>query len=164
MPNLDLYQSKEPNLSVKTCIKAAAYVKLQLLGAASIQLRLLFESGLYAKSWVCKIRKSGLAKVKWKWNLTLRLFQISFECKQTFGMRRAVAVSPTLTTLGGFFELRLLYECGLCATWVRRKCGFSSSADSNQVRFLYTTLRYPRRFYWYSTSFCLTVIKRLSTL
>ena len=43
-------------------------------------------------------------------------------------MRRAVGFSPTLTTLGGFFELRLLYECGLCATWVQRKCGFWSSA------------------------------------
>ena len=57
-------------------------------------------------------------------------------------MEIAVGFSPTSTTPGRFFELRLLYECGLCATRVRRKCGFYSSAASNEVRLLYTTLRY----------------------
>ena len=59
-------------------------------------------------------------------------------------MRKAAEFNPTSTTQGCFFKLRLLFECGLCATWVRRKCGFYSSAASNQVRLLYTTLRYVR--------------------
>ena len=72
------WEWKKQNDTVKSCIKAAA--NFQLFGAASIQVwllfqvRLLFEGGLYAKSWVCKTRKSGLAHVKWKWNLTWRLF------------------------------------------------------------------------------------------
>ena len=85
--------------------------------------------GLYAKSWVCKTRKSGLQHKKWKWNLTLRFVPHYFKCKQTFGMRKAGGVSPTSTTLGRFFsaaasirvrlmcnlsseKLRLLFECG----------------------------------------------------
>ena len=57
--------------TVKSCIKAAAWMHFfNFFGAASIQVRLLFEGGLYAKSWVCKTRKSGLAHVESKWNLT----------------------------------------------------------------------------------------------
>ena len=55
----------------KSCIKATA----------SIQVWLLFEGGLYAKSWNCKTRKSSLAHVKWKWNLTLRLFYSAITTK-----------------------------------------------------------------------------------
>ena len=49
-----------------------------LCGAASIQVRLLFEGGLYAKFWVCKSRKSGLAHVKMKRDITIapKLFQM----------------------------------------------------------------------------------------
>ena len=36
----------------------------QLFGAASIQVRLLFEGGLYAMFWVCKTRESSLARRK----------------------------------------------------------------------------------------------------
>ena len=39
-------------------------------------------------------------------------------------------------------KLRLLFECGLCATWVQIKGGFLSSVVSNQVRLLHTTLRH----------------------
>ena len=120
----------------------------QLFGAASIRVRLLFEVGWYAKSRVFKTHKSSLAHVKWEWNLALRLFQNYFNCKQTVGMRKAVGFRPTSTTPGPFFELRLLFECGLSATWVRRKWGFYSSAASNQVRLLLTVtilrmLRFP---------------------
>ena len=93
--------------------------KYQASGAAFIS-----EGGLYAKSRVCKTRKSGLVHVKWKWNLTLRLFQNYFKSNRAFGMRKAVGFSPASTTPGRFFKLRLLYECGLCASWVRRKCSF----------------------------------------
>ena len=34
--------------------------------------------------------------------------------------------------LATLFALRLLFECGLCAIWVRRKCGFYSSAAFRQ--------------------------------
>ena len=40
------------------------------------------------------------------------------------------------------FKSRLLFESGLCATWVWKKCSFYSSAASNQVRLLDTTLRF----------------------
>ena len=97
-------------------------------GAASIQLRLLFEGGLYAKSWVCKTRKSGLAHVKWKQNLTLRLFHNYFKCKQTFGMRNAVGFSPTSTTLRRCFRaaasIRVQLLCNLSSEKVLFECGF----------------------------------------
>ena len=106
----------------------------QLFGVASIRLRLLFEGGLYAKSRVFKTRKSGFAHVKWKWNLTLRLFQNYFNFKQTVGMWKAVWFRPTSTTPGPFLQaaasvrvrlmcslsskkMRLLFECGF-------QCGF----------------------------------------
>ena len=96
----------------------------QLFGAASIQVRLLFEGGLHAKSRVYKTRKSGLAHVKWKWNLTLRLLQYNHKCKQIFTCEKwqdfVIQQRPQAT----FFELRLLFECSLCATKVRRKCSF----------------------------------------
>ena len=111
-------------------------------GAASIRVRLLFEGGWYAKSRVFKSHKSSLAHVKWKWNLALRLFQNYFNCKQTVGMRRRWDFVLHRQHQVPFFELRLLFECGLSATWVRRKCGFYSSAASNQVRLLYM-LRFP---------------------
>ena len=102
----------------------------QLSGVASVLVRLLFQGGLYAKSWVCKTRKSGLANVKWKWNLTLRLFQIYFKCEQTFGMRKAVGFSPTSRTLGRFFRaaafMRVWLMCNLSSEKLRLliKCGF----------------------------------------
>ena len=102
----------------------------QLFGAASIQVWLLFEGGLYAKSWVCKTRKSGLAHVKWKWNLTLRLSQIYFKCKLAFFMHKVVGFSPTWTTLGRFFRaaasIRVQLMCNLSSEKVRLliKCGF----------------------------------------
>ena len=49
-------------------------------GAASIQVWLLFESGLYAKSWVCKACKNSLVHVKMKVRLDIaivpKLFQM----------------------------------------------------------------------------------------
>ena len=48
--------------------------------------------------WQCKM------KVK----LEIAIVPICFECKQTFGVRKAAGFSPTLTTLGRLFELRLL--------------------------------------------------------
>ena len=127
----------------KVVYKSRGFCALfQLFGAASIQVRLLFEGGFYAKSRVCKTRKHGLANVKWKWNLTLRLFQIYFKYKQTFGMWKAVHLVLHQGNWAAFFWAEVLYESGLSGTWVRRKCGFYSSAASNQVRLLYTTLWY----------------------
>ena len=34
-------------------------------------------------------------------------------------------------------KVRLLFECGFCATWVWRKCGFYSSAASIRVQLLF---------------------------
>ena len=69
-----------------------------------------------------------------------------FQCKQTFDTRKAVGFGATSTTLGRSFELRLLFECGLCAFWGWRKCGFYSSTASSQVWLLYMTLRYVDRW------------------
>ena len=100
------------------------------LGAASIQGQLTFEDGLHAKSRVCTTRKSGLAHVKWKWNLTLRLSQNYFKCKQTFGMRKAVGFSPTSKTPGCFFRaaasIRVWLKCNLSS----EKVSFYSRAAS----------------------------------
>ena len=49
-------------------------------------------------------------------------------------------------------KVRLLFKCGLCATWVRRKCGFYSSSASNQVRLLYTTLRFVHLVWLFTVS------------
>ena len=46
--------------------------------------------------------------------------KITSNVNKNLACKKAVGICPTSTTLG----LRLLYECGLCATWVRRKCGF----------------------------------------
>ena len=43
-----------------------------------------------------------------------------------------------------FYELQLLFEGGLCATWVCRRYGFYSSASTDQVQLLFTTLRQGR--------------------
>ena len=64
-----------------------------------------------------------------------QLFQIS-------GMRKAVGFSPTSTTIDRFFRAAASIRVRLMCNWVRRKCGFYSSAASNRVRLLYTTLRY----------------------
>ena len=104
-------------------------------------MRLLLEGGLYAKSWVCKTHKSGLEHVNESetWHC---------DCSKSISNANKHLASEKWKDLvlhlwhkAVFFELRLLFECGLCATWVRRKCGFYSSAASNQVRLLYTTLR-----------------------
>ena len=83
--------------------KAVAY--MQFWNLLVFLVRLLFEGGLYGQSWVCKTRKSGLAHVKWKWNVTLRLFHNYFKCKQTFGTWKAVGFSPTSRARGRIFEL-----------------------------------------------------------
>ena len=45
--------------------------------------------------------------------------------KKALGMRKAVGFSPTSTTLGRFLlSCGPLFECALCASWVRKKCSF----------------------------------------
>ena len=116
-------------LTVKSCIKAAAYVLFFnfLCG--------FYSSAAFIWGWlICKILslqtcKSGLAHVKWKWNFTLRLFKNYFQCKQTFGMRK-VWFSSTLTTQDRFFRaaasIRVRLMCSLSSEKVRLliKCGF----------------------------------------
>ena len=117
------------------------YALFQLFGASSIQVRLLFKGGLYAKSWVCKSRKSGLAHVKWKWNLTLWLFHNYFKCKQTLGMRKAVRFSPTSTTQGRFFS-----SCGFYRSAANVQFEFGGSAASIRVQLLIKCGFYTRRY------------------
>ena len=51
-------------LTAKSCIKSGSCAIFELFDAASFQVRLLFNGGLYANSWVCKTRKNGLANEK----------------------------------------------------------------------------------------------------
>ena len=125
----------EPH-TVKSCIKAAAYVQV-----FNFLVRLLFKCGFYLRAAYMQSPKSAkpVKAVSHMWNESETWhFDVPnyVECKQTFGMRKAVRFGPTSTTTG------LLFGRGLCATWVWRKRGFFSSAASNQVRLLYTTLQY----------------------
>ena len=100
-------------------------------GEASIQVPLLLEGDLCAKSWVCKTRKSGLAHVKWQWNLTWRLFPNISNVNKHLACEKRYDLVLHRRQLATFFKLRLLFECDLCATCVLRKCGFNLSAASN---------------------------------
>ena len=94
------------------CKSSGLCAGFQLLGAASIQVRLLFDGGLHAMLWVCKIRKSSRAHVKIKKNLSSRLLQDYFKCNQTIDIQKAVGFCRPSTLLDHSFpELRLLFEC-----------------------------------------------------
>ena len=126
-PTLFRHRELVLRTTVKSCIKAAAYVQF-----------FNFWCGFYAKSWVCKTRKSCLAHVKWKWNLTLRLFQTYFKCKQTFGMRKAVGFSSTSTTcrfLRAAASIRVRLMCNLSSEKVRFlfECGFKYTCRSTRL-------------------------------
>ena len=193
----------------------------QLFGAASVQVRLLFEGGIYAQFWVCKSRvkavwhdKTCTVNAKLHFVNVTKLFE---NVNKHFGMQKVVEFTPQRTILGRHFQAaasttldkkkepssrfaarrtlwyharsgaisarkksrtvadrtcpaliapdrawyhtwnsvlpaanlddgsfclaRVVFECGLCATWVWRKCDFHLSAASNQVWLLYTTLR-----------------------
>ena len=116
--------------TVKLCVKAAAYMQY-----FNFSVWLLFKCGFYLRaaytqSWVCKTSKSGLAHVKWNWNLTLPLFHNYFKCKQIFSMRKGAGFSPTSMTLGRFFQaaasIRVRLMCNLSSekVWLLFECGF----------------------------------------
>ena len=91
----------------------------QFFGAASIQVRILFEGNLYAMFWVCYTCKHGLAHV-YSESATLRMLQNYFECDQTgkheaFGVWKSVGFSPTWSLLGSQFQATV-FECSLSAT------------------------------------------------
>ena len=142
--------------------KSFVPAKLQDLGPSpsftksSIVAFFFSKGGLYAIFWVCKTRKSNLAHVQWKCNLTLWMLQNS-NVNKHFGIRRAVGFSPTSTTLSclfqaaAFIQVQLICNLSLENVWLLIKCGFYSSAAylqlefgecmaSNQVRFLYMAL------------------------
>ena len=68
------------SIQVRLLFEGGLCAIFQFFGAASIQVRLLFEGGLYAQSWVCKTRKkrSGACKIKVKLDMAivLKLFQM----------------------------------------------------------------------------------------
>ena len=117
----------------------------QFFGAASIQVRLLFEGGLYAKSWVCKTRKSGLAHVKWKWNLTPWLFQNYLKRKQTFGMQKSGKILFYIDDIRPLFS-----SCGFHSSAVYVQLEFGESAASIWVRLLIKCGFYTRLYGTYT--------------
>ena len=86
-------------------------------------MRLLFEDGLYAKSWVCKTRKSGLAHANesktWHWDCSTIISNV-----KTFDMRKAVGFSPTSTTRP-LFSIRGFYTS---AAYVQLEFGESAAS------------------------------------
>ena len=78
-------KEKKGKVMYKSCGLCAIF---QLFGAASFS-----SSAAFFLAWhICKVPTlqnpwRGLVHEKWKWNLTLRLFQIYFKCKLTFCMR-----------------------------------------------------------------------------
>ena len=102
----------------------------QLFGPASIQVLLLFESG------ICNLLslqnpKSGLAHVKMKEKLDIQYLQNYFKCKQAFGIRKAVGFSPKSTTLDSVFQATVSIRVRLI-----RQLELGESAASIRVRLL----------------------------
>ena len=94
----------------------------QLFSAASIQVR-LFSKAAYVQFSVWHMQNESET---WHCECYKHISNVN----KHSGKRKTVGFSPTSTTIGRFFELRLLFECGSCATWVWRKCGFYSNAAS----------------------------------
>ena len=133
----------------KSCIKAAAFVQV-----FNCLMRLLFKCGFYSRvayMQCCesaKLAKGALHDVKCTVKVKLdfvnltKLFQ---NANEHFGMQKAAEPSPTWTILDRHFQAAAsIWVRLMCpyVTWVWRKCGFYSSAASNLVGLLYTTLRY----------------------
>ena len=133
----------------KSFIKAAAFVQFY-----NCLMHLLFKCGFYSRvaymQWCeCeKLVKGALHDVKCRVKVKLdfvnvtKLFQ---NANEHFGMQKAAEPSPTWTILDRHFQAAASICVRLMCpyvTWVWRKCGFYSSAASNQVGLLYTTLRH----------------------
>ena len=128
--------------TVKSCIKAAAlYAIFQLFGAASIQVRLSFEGGLYVKSRIFKTRKSGLAHVKWKWNLTFERSGESGATHDTQSASRSGVEARVARNLNGWDNS----DAGLSQGWVRCPSGLTRLHHSR------LSTRSPYRLYSFSS-------------
>ena len=126
---------------VKSCKKP------RLLCNSQSFARLLFGSGFCSRAaymqcseleWSEKpVNRSGSTC-----NLTSRVWQNFSKCKHTFSANeKRYGLVLYRQHWATSYELWALFECGLWAAWVWRKCGCYSSAASNQVRLFYTTLR-----------------------
>ena len=113
--------------------------------------RLLFKCGFYLRAANMQNPESAkpVKAVKCTCIMTLWWFQNHFNVIKHLACEKR-GFSSISTTLGRFFKPRLLYECGLCVTWVRGKCSLYSSVASIQVRFNTTS------FFKYGT--CIGVV------
>ena len=92
----------------------------QLLGAASIQVRLICTVASLQNPWE---QCGTMWPVLWKWNLILWMSQINVSnINKRLGKQRAVEFSPTWTILGRYFHFRTSEF--KCVTWVWRECVF----------------------------------------
>ena len=127
--------------TVKSCIKAAACVQFfSFLMRASIQVRLLFEGGLYAMFWVCKTRESSLARrIKCMRTVKAKLDFVNHECheivskRKHFGMQKAAELSSTWTI--SILD-RPFSSCGFCLGVANVQLEFGESTASIRVRLL----------------------------
>ena len=120
----------------------------QLFGANSIQER-FYSKAAYAMFWVCKIRISGLAHVKMKEKLDMRLLENYFKFKQTFGIQVEDLVQHR--------RHKTAFFCGFCSSAAYVQLEFGESATSIRVRLLikcgfYTRLRYFKRIIYFHDS------------
>ena len=125
-------------------VLTAAFVQFfQLFGAAFIQVRLLFEDGLYAMFWLWKARESSLTQLVSYSGSETWLFELKktvSKCKYTFWHAKNVELSSPWTILGRhWFSSRGFY---LSAAYAQLE--FGESAASIWVQLLIksgTTLR-----------------------
>ena len=113
--------------TVKSCIKAAAYVHFFDFSG-----RLLYETGLYSKTGLCTAVVQLLAAY------TVQSMHAGIQHSCVLYM-----TSHTINSIKSrFCKPWLLFESGLCVCMQLQKCGFYSRAASIQGRLLYKTLRY----------------------
>ena len=108
-----------PNIMHRTLELPLSRVQKLMWIFFNFLVRLLFVCGFYSRAaymamfWICKTGKSGPEHVKWQCNLTLRVLQNCFKCKQTFWQAKKGRIVLHRPIWAAFYELWLSLECGL---------------------------------------------------
>ena len=137
--------------TVKLCIKAVACVQffnflVQLLSKCGFFFFFFFfEGGFYAKFWVRKACESSLAHCDMyseseTW--LCEFHKIVSKGNKHFGRKKRSNLALLGRYWAAIFKLQFLFECGLSATWVWRKCGSYSSAALTLLLLLFASTKF----------------------